>query len=76
MNIVVLCGGTSSEREVSIVSGTNVAKALISKGHNARLLDVFFGTYKTNKTAHPQRHYRAATQRCLPSHHHPSRQLL
>ena len=50
MNIVVLCGGTSSEREVSIVSGTNVAKALISKGHNARLLDVFFGTYKTNKT--------------------------
>lgn len=43
MDIVVLCAGTSTEREVSIVTGTQVCKALREKGHNARLLDVFFG---------------------------------
>lgn len=43
MNIVVLCAGTSTEREVSIVTGTQVCKALREKGHNARMLDVFFG---------------------------------
>lgn len=48
MNIVVLCGGNSSEREVSINSGYNVCEALRSKGHNAVLLDVFFGTENKN----------------------------
>ncbi len=43
MNIVVLCGGTSTERAVSIISGTNVCKALRQKGHNAILLDAFAG---------------------------------
>ena len=43
MNIVVLCGGNSTEREVSINSGYNVCGALREKGHNAILLDVFFG---------------------------------
>lgn len=43
MDIVVLCAGTSTEREVSIVTGTQVCKALREKGHNARILDVFFG---------------------------------
>ncbi len=43
MKIVVLAGGTSTERDVSIVSGTNVCKALRSKGHLAILVDVFFG---------------------------------
>lgn len=43
MRIVVLAGGTSTEREVSIVSGTQVCKALRSKGHQAILVDVFFG---------------------------------
>ena len=44
MKIVVLAGGTSTERDVSIVSGTEVCKALRSKGHQAILMDVFFGT--------------------------------
>ncbi len=44
MNIVVLCGGISTEREISIVSGTGVCKALRSLGHKAILLDVFFGS--------------------------------
>ena len=43
MKIVVLAGGTSTEREVSIVTGTGVCKALRERGHQAVLLDVFFG---------------------------------
>jgi D-alanine-D-alanine ligase len=43
MEIVVLCAGTSTERDVSIVSGTGVCKALRERGHKAILLDVFFG---------------------------------
>lgn len=41
MKIVVLAAGTSTEREVSIVSGTNVCKALRSKGHRRFLLEYF-----------------------------------
>ena len=41
MNIVVLSGGTSTEREISIVTGTGVCKALRKKGHNAILVDIF-----------------------------------
>ncbi len=43
MNIVVLAGGISTEREISIVSGTMVCKALREKGHRSILLDVFCG---------------------------------
>ena len=43
MNIVVLCGGLSNEREVSISSGTCVMNALRKKGHNAVLVDLFMG---------------------------------
>ena len=43
MNIVVLCGGNSTEREVSINSGSMVCEALRKKSHNAILMDVYFG---------------------------------
>lgn len=43
MNIVVLCGGISTEREISIKTGTMVCKALRSKGHNAIVMDVYCG---------------------------------
>ncbi|MGI6013905.1 MAG: D-alanine--D-alanine ligase family protein [Oscillospiraceae bacterium] len=43
MNIIVLCGGLSMERDVSITSGTQVAKALRACGHNAVLVDLFSG---------------------------------
>ena len=43
MKIVVLAGGTSTEREVSISSGTKVCQALQEKGHQAILVDVFCG---------------------------------
>lgn len=43
MKIVVLCGGTSTERDVSISSGTLICKALKEKGHDTVLLDVYLG---------------------------------
>lgn len=43
MKIVVLCGGISTERDVSITSGTMVAQALRDRGHQVVLLDSFFG---------------------------------
>lgn len=43
MKIVVLAGGTSTERSVSIVSGTGICTALRQKGHRAILADVFCG---------------------------------
>ncbi len=43
MNIVVLAGGLSPERDVSLSTGTMVTNALRSKGHNAILVDLFFG---------------------------------
>lgn len=43
MNIVVLCGGLSNEREVSIASGTGVMNALRRRGHKAILVDLFLG---------------------------------
>lgn len=44
MNIVVLCGGISTEREISIKSGMMVCNGLRKAGHNAVLLDVFLGS--------------------------------
>jgi len=43
MRIVVLAGGLSTERDVSITSGSKVYSALKEKGHEVILLDVFMG---------------------------------
>ena len=43
MDIVVLCGGLSAERDVSIASGTMAAAALNRCGHRVVLADLFFG---------------------------------
>ena len=43
MKIVVLCGGLSTERNVSLSSGTKICAALRAKGHQAVLVDVFLG---------------------------------
>lgn len=48
MKIVVLAGGISTERSVSIVSGTDVCKALRDRGHQAILLDVYCGKEKAD----------------------------
>lgn len=43
MKIVVLTGGVSTERDVSLVSGGQIYKALKGNGHNVILLDVYLG---------------------------------
>lgn len=43
MKIVVLCGGLSTERKISILSGTKICRALRQKGHQAVLVDLFLG---------------------------------
>lgn len=43
MKIVVLAGGLSAERDVSLKTGEMVAKALRENGHQVILLDVFMG---------------------------------
>lgn len=49
MNIVVLMGGLSPERDVSLTSGSLIANALIRGGHRVCLLDVYLGTKLTEK---------------------------
>lgn len=44
MNIVVLAGGLSPERDVSLSSGALISNALIENGHNVMLLDLYLGT--------------------------------
>lgn len=48
MNVVVLAGGISTERDVSLVSGKMIYNALKKNGHNAILLDVYLGTNESN----------------------------
>lgn len=43
MNIAVLCGGISNERDVSLSTGSGVANALRERGHNVVLMDLYFG---------------------------------
>ena len=43
MNILVLAGGLSPERDVSLSSGTQVCTALREAGHNAILVDLYYG---------------------------------
>lgn len=43
MNIVVLAGGLSHERDVSLSSGGQIAMALEERGHRALLLDLYQG---------------------------------
>lgn len=43
MNIVVLAGGISPERDVSLTSAALISNALIKKGHKVALVDVYEG---------------------------------
>ena len=43
MKIVVLAGGLSPERNVSLSTGTMVTEALRGQGHRAALVDLYFG---------------------------------
>ena len=43
MKIVVLAGGLSDERNVSLSSGTLITEALRRKGHRVALVDLYMG---------------------------------
>lgn len=43
MKVAVLAGGTSTEREVSLMSGSMIYKALKEKGYEVVLVDVYLG---------------------------------
>lgn len=43
MKVLVLAGGLSSERNVSLSSGAKIAQALRELGHDVALMDLFFG---------------------------------
>ncbi len=43
MKIIVLAGGLSPERNVSLSSGTKIAQALRGLGHTVALVDMYFG---------------------------------
>ena len=43
MKIIVLAGGLSMERNVSLSSGTRICRALRNRGHKAVLVDMFLG---------------------------------
>ena len=43
MNVVVLAGGLSPERDVSLSSGCKIANALMESGHNVLLADLYMG---------------------------------
>lgn len=44
MNIIVLTGGTSAERNVALASGQEIAKALRGSGHTVKVVDPVFGS--------------------------------
>lgn len=44
MQIVLLCGGISPERDISLASGKNVASALRSKGYEVTIVDPAYGS--------------------------------
>lgn len=43
MKIIVLAGGLSTERDVSLVSAAGICRTLVERGHDAYLLDVYLG---------------------------------
>lgn len=50
MKIVVLAGGLSTERDVSLASGAGICRTLKERGHQAFLLDVYLGfAYDSDK---------------------------
>ena len=50
MNVVVLAGGLSMERDVSLASGSLIANALAKSGNKTVLVDLYFGIKKEDMT--------------------------
>lgn len=57
MKIVVLMGGDSSEREVSLVTGDQISKALIENGHHVIKIDPAGTRDEQNELNHSDQHW-------------------
>ncbi len=68
MKIVVLAGGNSTEREISIVSGSGVCAALRGKGHDAVLIDVFTGERGSSEELFPAEYDVEAVAAAIRAH--------
>lgn len=71
MRIVVLSGGKSTEREVSMTSGSKIANALISRGHKVLLIDLIVGVsdcsdFDSAYTKHKKNHYNYTVSESIP----------
>lgn len=71
MKIVVLAGGKSSEREVSMTSGSKIANALIVNGHQVLLIDLLIGipecsSFDTAYENYSTDHYEYVVSETLP----------
>lgn len=69
MRIIVLAGGLSPERDVSLASGALIANALLENGHDVMLLDLYLG--EDNKEIEPVYHSGGAAYRfsyAVPEH--------
>lgn len=49
MNILVLAGGLSPERDVSLSSASEIAKALTARGNKVAILDLYYGIEDVKK---------------------------
>jgi D-alanine-D-alanine ligase len=49
MNIALIVGGISFEREVSLTSGRAILKALRENGHNVKVIDPIYGNKEVNE---------------------------
>ncbi|MEH6939163.1 D-alanine--D-alanine ligase [Bacillus sp. JJ664] len=61
MKIIVLAGGLSDERDVSLASGAQISNALISKNHDVLLLDIYKGIQDVSDFESAYKKYRKET---------------
>jgi D-alanine-D-alanine ligase len=63
LNIVLLTGGISAEREVSLSSGYSIAKGLREGGHNVKVVDPIYG----DEDVHEEVIFRELVSKVYPS---------
>ena len=63
MKIIVLAGGLSPERDVSLTSGAGICKTLLENGHQAYFLDLYFGLENAPANLEDVLHFRAQVLR-------------
>ena len=67
MNVLVLAGGYSAERDVSLVSGSKIVEALRRKGHRVMLLDPYMSIDAASFDALYEKYARESYAHTIPS---------